>query len=341
MFQILLMIFLIVSSYFLLNIFIKFSSKISLIDKKNLHYSHQPTPTGSGIIFLILFIFAFVINFFFNENFILILPNKYYLLLLSLFFLSIISFLDDFRSIDPMFRLIAQIFFVYLSITSFPLSTILLPQKFVFLVVVILWIYLINIHNFIDGTDGFLTVNSIFFFFNFLLINYELKLFSFSYYIAITVLPIMCVFLIFNKPKARIYMGDAGSIFLGFLIGYIVLDLAIKGYWILSLALVIYPILDCSIALVKKTFKGYMPWKGMYDYFFLIPALRNKANHLNILIIILLLNIFNSSTIFWILKTGDNYKILINITITLITILIFKYVKIEKYFTKLRQMFNL
>lgn len=339
MIQIISIIFLVVFSFFLFSIFIKLSVKFSLIDQKNLHYSHRPTPTGSGIIFLILFIFTFSANFFLDENFKLILPNKYYLFLLSLFFLTIISFLDDFKSIDPMFRLIAQIFFVYLSISSFPLSTILLPQKFVFLAIVILWIYLINIHNFIDGTDGFLAINSIFFFFNFLLINHEFKLFNLSYYIAITVLPIMCVFLIFNKPKAKVYMGDAGSIFLGFLIGYIVLDLAIKEYWVLSLALVIYPILDCSIALIKKTFKGYMPWKGMYDYFFLIPALRNKENHLNIFIIILILNIFNTSTIFWILKTGDNYKIFINITITLITILIFKYVKIEKYFAKIKKNF--
>ena len=77
----------------------------------------------------------------------------------------------------------------------------------------------------------------------------------------------------------------------------------------------------------------------MYDYFFLIPALRNKENHLNILIIILIFNIFNTSTIFWILKTGDNYKIFINISITLITILIFKYVKIEKYFAKIKKNF--
>ncbi len=339
MIQLTSIIFLVIFSFFLFSIFIKLSGNFSLIDKKNLHYSHRPTPTGSGIIFLILFIFTFGMNFFLDKNFILILPNKYYLFLLGLFFLTIISFLDDLRSIDPMFRLIAQIFFVYLSITSFPLSTILLPQKFVFLAIVILWIYLINIHNFIDGTDGFLAINSIFFFINFLLINHEFKLFNLSYYISITVLPIMCVFLIFNKPKAKVYMGDAGSIFLGFLIGYIVLDLAIKEYWVLSLALVIYPILDCSIALIKKTFKGYMPWKGMYDYFFLIPALRNKENHLNILIIILIFNIFNTSTIFWILKTGDNYKIFINISITLITILIFKYVKIEKYFAKIKKNF--
>lgn len=322
-------------SYFLFKLFIKLSNKSSLIDSKNLHYSHRPTPTGAGIIFLILFFVIFGINFYFDEKFTQALPNKYYLFLLSLFVLTLISFLDDFKSIDPIFRLIAQILFVYLSITSFPLSSIFLPQKLVFLLAVIIWIYIINIHNFIDGTDGFLAVNSIFFFLNFLLINYEFKFFNFSYYISITILPIILTFLIFNKPKAQIFMGDAGSIFLGFLIGYITIDLTIKGYWVISLALIIYPIVDCSITLLKKTLKGYMPWKGMYDYFFLIPALRNKSNHLNILIIISILNILNSLVLFWILKSGDDTKFIIIVAFTIITILIFKKIKIEKFFSKL------
>ena len=49
-------------------------------------------------------------------------------------------------------------------------------------------------------------------------------------------------------------MGDAGSIFLGFLVGFSFLELIIKEIYIVII-LYIYPLLDCSITLFKKTLK--------------------------------------------------------------------------------------
>ena len=109
-----------------------------------------------------------------------------------------------------------------------------------------------NIHNFIDGSDGMLSLTCVFFFLNSILINFYTGKTDFSYYLSFIILPILVIFLIFNKPKAKIFMGDAGSIFLGFIIGYVVLDLFVKGYWYYSISLIIYPLVDCTITLIKK-----------------------------------------------------------------------------------------
>ena len=72
-----------------------------------------------------------------------------------------------------------------------------------------------NITNFIDGSDGFLSLNMFFYWSLILLISFFYNIEIFSKYISISVLPIILVFL-FTKPVAKLYMGDAGSIFLAF-----------------------------------------------------------------------------------------------------------------------------
>jgi len=106
--------------------------------------------------------------------------------------------------------------------------------------------------------------------------------------LAIIALPVIIVFLSFNKPKAKINMGDTGSIYLGYLFGFIFLDTFIEGYWNLSLSLLIYPIFDCTITIIKKMYNGHYPWERLFDYFFLKPIKYNQNHNL----------VFNANLIF-------------------------------------------
>ena len=140
----------------------------------------------------------------------------------------------------------------------------------------------------------------------------------------------MIGFLIFNKPKAKIFMGDTGSIFLGFLIGFSFLELVTVGQIFLATMLIIYPLTDCTICLVKKFKNGYMPWVGMYDYFFLIPTLRNKVNHLNVLIIITVFNLLNLFLIYLAILIQNNFVLILNIFLVLSILYIYKNIDLEK-----------
>ena len=127
-------------------------------------------------------------------------------------------------------------------------------------------------------------------------------------------------------------MGDAGSIFFGFLTGYSFLEILINGYWNIALSLLIYPILDCSICLVRKFFKGYMPWVGLYDYYFLIPVLRNKSNHKNLLYVFIIFHILNSIIIYIQINYDKPQFIIFNFLLTILMIGLLRKVKIEKFF---------
>ena len=197
----------------------KIASKFKLIDSKNLHYSHSPTPTGSGIFFSVYFFIAnLVLYIIYGNNLILYFfewPNKFYIFIISGLVLSIISYFDDIKSIDPILRLLSQIVFVYISIVCLNLENDIFPFKVTILITVGLWIYLLNLTNFLDGADGFLISNFLIIILQILAIYFFFNLTLFSYVISLILLPLVLMFLIFNKPPAKLFMGDAGSIFLG------------------------------------------------------------------------------------------------------------------------------
>jgi len=223
--------------------------------------------SGLGISFLPIFILTFFLYYVLGvEN---IYTNRFWYFILMLITISLVSFKDDIRPIDPLLRLLIHLICVYVSVSFLNLNLIPFPLKVKILVAMIVWVYFINITNFIDGSDGFCAINVITFFTGILLVNYMLNLNLFSSTISKILIPILISFLFFNFPPAKIYMGDAGSIFLGFLVGYSFLEISINGYLFYALALYAYPLTDCSITLFKKVLKGYLPWARLGDYFFL------------------------------------------------------------------------
>lgn len=239
--------------------------------------------TGSGIIFLIVFLIFFLIIYLDDrlifKTFV-NLPNKYIFFFISLIFLTVLSLIDDKKKIDPIFRLLSHIIFIYSSLTCLELGKIQIPLKILFLITVVVWVYILNITNFLDGSDGLLSINAISFYVSYLILDSFVNLKLFSDVFPYILIPILLVFLLFNFPrKTKIlpmyFMGDVGSIFLGFLIGFSILEIATTKYWYFGFIFFSYPIVDCTITLTKKVLRGNMPWKRLGDYFFLNPKQKN------------------------------------------------------------------
>lgn len=313
----------VIAVYIFFKNYLKISKKFKLIDNKNPHYNNRPTPTGSGIIFSIFFVIANLLFFIFLQEFENKIPNRYYIFLIASLCLSIISFKDDQKSIDPIIRLISQIFLIYISIVVIDFLKFDFPLKLSVLFSVIIWIYIMNISNFIDGTDGFLILNFIFVLLNIITFKIIFNIDLFSFYISIIILPCCLVFFLFNKPPAKIYMGDAGSIFIGFLNGFFFLELFSLNYINLSISIFSYMLIDCTITLIKKVRRGYMPWVGLYDYYFLMPVLKNKKYHKKILYIIFISNLLNTFFIYFQLQFDVKFLFIFNLLIAFLTTKIF------------------
>lgn len=287
--------------------------------------------SGLGISFLLVFILIFFLYFFVDtEN---IYPNRFWYFALMLITISLVSFKDDIKPIDPLLRLLIHLICVYVSISFLNLNMLPFPLKVKILVVMITWVYFINITNFIDGSDGFCAINVITFFAGILIINYMLNLNLFSSTISIIVIPILISFLLFNFPPAKIYMGDAGSIFLGFLVGYSFIELSINGYLFFALALYAYPLTDCSITLFKKVLKGYLPWARLGDYFFLKLKKRISEKHMIkatrfIFFSMLFSNSINLFIIYLSIKFNEPLLLFICLVISLILLFVYQILSI-------------
>jgi UDP-N-acetylmuramyl pentapeptide phosphotransferase/UDP-N-acetylglucosamine-1-phosphate transferase len=275
---------------FFLKIYKNISNKLKFIDIPDSLSVHKSiTPTGAGIIFFVILLFF--CEYLINTQIIKInLPKNYYFFLSSLTFLTLVSFYDDLKKIHPVIRLFFQITIVFFSTSLFNIETIGIPVKLAILLIIYFWVYTINITNFTDGVDGFLTVNALNFFLCVFLFYYLNNQENFVYLICLICIPILLGYLIFNKPPASLFMGDAGSIFIGFLIGYISIQLIIINRVDIVISLLSYTYMDCTITIIKKTIKRQAPWARLFDYYFLIP-IKNKQSHKKVFSINLIYNL--------------------------------------------------
>jgi UDP-N-acetylmuramyl pentapeptide phosphotransferase/UDP-N-acetylglucosamine-1-phosphate transferase len=171
-----------------------------------------PTPRGGGI--AIVFSWYIGISFLFFEG---IIERNLYLALLSGAFLAIVSLIDDIRGLKPIIRLVVQFISAMLAFYALGgLRPLVMPEIsfnynfIVYPVAIIGMVWFINLFNFMDGVDGFASTEAIIICSVLLMVSGNL----------INLLLISCVFgfLIWNWPKAKIFMGDVGSTQLGFVL---------------------------------------------------------------------------------------------------------------------------
>jgi UDP-N-acetylmuramyl pentapeptide phosphotransferase/UDP-N-acetylglucosamine-1-phosphate transferase len=185
-------------------------------------FHELPIPIVGGAVlffsFLVIY-FNFLIfkNIFFLE----------YLLFCTLFFL--LGFLDDLKiNIKPKIRLVLMITFLiilvrynnfYIEKTGINVLNDWIESSEIFSLVFIClcFLFIINGTNLIDGYNGLLGFHSLIILVNLFLVNYfneNNDLANFLFFIVIT----LVIFIWFNFPKAKIFLGDSGSYFLGALI---------------------------------------------------------------------------------------------------------------------------
>jgi len=137
------------------------------------------------------------------------------------------------------------------------------------LLIILSWLWLINLFNFMDGMDGLtalqmiflaLTINII------SLINYFDKDFQF---LGLIIFAAFLAFFRHNKPSAKIFLGDSGSIPSGYIAGYILIESLLKqGPFLSILIILMYFILDSTITLIIRSIKNNNLFTAHSDHFY-------------------------------------------------------------------------
>ena len=139
--------------------------------------------------------------------------------------MSVLGFWDDISGLSPLARFLFQIFTAMIFLwewaglfPNIPLAGVVLPQ-FLWILMGAFWIvWMVNLYNFMDGIDGLAggeaAVVSLFFFLLFARYG-EAGWAAANLFVAAASIG----FLVHNWPPARVFMGDAGSGFLGAFFG--------------------------------------------------------------------------------------------------------------------------
>ena len=217
----------------------------SLLDTPNERSSHTiPTPRGGGVGILAAFIMA---------GLTLRIPTTF---LFAAILISAVSFFGDYFRISVKFRLVVQVFSTL--ILLFPLLPRLTAQyalsmfgfsPFLFLLILpFIFIFIIgtaNLYNFMDGINGIAGLSGMIGFG--LLGVYTLyrpppDAFQNALSLLSICVSLACLgYLPFNMPRARVFMGDVGSILLGFVYAGLVVTLSRNYLEMVCFAALLFP----------------------------------------------------------------------------------------------------
>jgi UDP-GlcNAc:undecaprenyl-phosphate/decaprenyl-phosphate GlcNAc-1-phosphate transferase len=188
--------------------------------------------------------------------------------------ISAMGLWDDLKGLEPWPRLVAQTFtgiVVAVILTVTDTMGFAFDSQILNYTITVLWIVgVCNSINFFDNHDGgaagTVAVITLFLFF----IAYDRQQVLVSA-LAIVTAGATAGFLIWNRHPAKIYMGDAGSLFLGIIISVLTIRLSpgvVPAYksLVIPLFLMSTPLLDTTVAVTSRLYRRISPFQGGRDH---------------------------------------------------------------------------
>jgi len=244
----------------------KIAINSGILANPNFRTLHEfPIPRGGGIVFALVFVIGVFALWYIN------LLSKELLLILGFggAAAGLFGFIDDVYNIRPSRKLLIQICFSIWMLFWLERGALLHDYGLVGIITIPLLIlfivWMINAYNFMDGIDGMAASGAFFVTGTLTLI---MLITNGSSELAVLFLLLMAsvgAFMLFNWPPASIFMGDSGSVFLGYLFGSFILITVIRNELSLWTWLVIfaYFFADTTVTqiarliLVKKWYRAH------------------------------------------------------------------------------------
>ena len=278
----------------LTGIVLKFLRSRAILDYPNQRSSHMiPTPKGAGIAVICCISIACIIVSWSTP-----MEETVFTIILAVLTLALFSWFDDLRGISPLWRLLLQICavaFVILMPWSSPsyemnIFNELLPIGWGYFVVGLIWVWFINLFNFMDGIDGISGLEMATIGVGISLVVLLTGLTPLLGLLGVIVAASALGFLVWNWHPAKIFLGDVGSVPLGFLLGWLLLQLANHGQWAAALILPLYYLGDGTLTLIIRIIHGKKIWHAHHEHFYQ-QAVSQGFSHAEVVQNIFLINV--------------------------------------------------
>jgi UDP-N-acetylmuramyl pentapeptide phosphotransferase/UDP-N-acetylglucosamine-1-phosphate transferase len=248
--------------------------------------SHETaTPRGGGIALVPVVLFAWIMLALAG-----LAPSASFAIAGLAAALAVISWYDDLGGIAFGWRLTAHLVAAAVGVAFLlgpvPVFQGLLPPLADRIAAAVLWAWFVNLYNFMDGIDGITSIETIAIGIGIVLVA---QLAGDEANVALPALALVAGalgFLRWNWPPASVFLGDVGSVPLGFVTGWLLLLLASHGDWAPALILAFYYLADATVTLFRRVARGEPFWRAHRTHFYQ-RALAPDNDHRAVLVLII------------------------------------------------------
>ena len=199
---------------------------------------------------------------------------------------------DLYKPIKPIYRLgiifFASILIIYnfnnLPIINYPILNYITQNELSSLIFYSLALTLLaNGTNIIDGTNGLTCLTILFILLNLVIVSFYLKIVVNNEVLLLIILTIG--FLFFNFPKGRIFLGDSGAYFLGWVVGIFTIDIFANNSGLnpfIAFIILFYPVFEVCFSFARKIIIKKSPFFPDLNHIHLMMFHKiNKTNNKN------------------------------------------------------------
>jgi UDP-N-acetylmuramyl pentapeptide phosphotransferase/UDP-N-acetylglucosamine-1-phosphate transferase len=228
--------------------------------RPNARSSHTiPTPQGGGgAVVIATLAVALAVSIFFpslNAS----LQGHHWILFAAVVVIATIGGIDDIRPIEVLPRLSLQLLVLAVTVATMPAEvrvTPFIPFWIERLLLILAGVWFVNLVNFMDGIDWLTVVEVAAIAVGITLIALTRTLPPICLLLALSLLGATIGFAPFNRPTARLFLGDVGSLPVGLLLFWLLVQLAASGYVVAALLLPLYYLADATVTLLRRALNG-------------------------------------------------------------------------------------
>ncbi len=260
-------------------VYFKIADKCNIIDKPNERSSHSTVVLrGGGIIFLLG---AWVWSAFFGF--------QYPWFLAGLTLVSVVSFIDDIKSLPDSARLVVQ--FAAALMAFYQMNILHWNLWWVVLIALVVYVGITNVYNFMDGINGITAGYSLAVLVPLLLLNEGRFVDPSLIIVSILSVLVFCIFNFRPKGKAKCFAGDVGSIGIAFIILFVLGSVIIKTGDVTYLLLLIVYGVDACLTICHRILLHENLGEAHRKHVYQIMANELKIGHMKVTSLYMLLQL--------------------------------------------------
>ena len=244
--------------------------------RPNARSSHSiPTPQGGGVAVILAVVIALGVDGALE-------PERSALLEVlplgaAIALLTVVGAIDDIFPMAPLWRLAVQAVAVTLTVSTIPAELRAIPVVPVAIeraAEIVAGLWFVNLVNFMDGIDWMTVAEAV---------PSTIGVFVFALFgaapplagsVALALCGALLGFAPFNRPVARLFLGDVGSLPIGLVLFWLLLQLAGTGHPAAAVLLPLYYVADASITLLRRLARGERIMEAHRTHFYQLAVVR-------------------------------------------------------------------